>query len=178
MTDHRAQHQLSPLRTERLLLRGFEAADVDFVLALHQSPDLARFVPQAALEDLDGARATLDRFRRVEEPDRGWWCVTRDGRAVAAVLLRAIPASAGRDLHDVEIGWRQLSGEGGRGYVTEAAHVVLQRGFDTGLKRVVAVTDPDNGASQRVCQRLGMSGLGPSGDYYDRMLELFEVHRR
>lgn len=45
----------------------------------------------------------------------------------------------------------------GQGFATEAAKAVLQWGFDTlRLKQIVAVTAPDNVASRRVMQKLGM----------------------
>jgi hypothetical protein len=39
---------------------------------------------------------------------------------------------------------------------------------------VLAVTDPDNHASQAVCRRLGMTHLGRTTRYYDTPNELFE----
>jgi len=45
----------------------------------------------------------------------------------------------------------------GRGIATEAAHAVMQYGLDViRLNRIVAVTDPDNVASVRVLEKLGM----------------------
>lgn len=59
------------------------------------------------------------------------------------------------------------SSQRGRGYATEAADAVLRDAFGRGLPRVLAVTEPDNHASQAVCRRLGMTALGRTTRYYD-----------
>ncbi|MFW6599042.1 GNAT family N-acetyltransferase [Propionibacteriaceae bacterium Y2011] len=168
-----------PLRTTRLSLRAFAESDEQFVLGLHQNPELARFMPTQVLTDLDGARKRIDRFRRHDDhPVYGFWCVTRlDGTPVGLVLFQPIPASEGVGVDDVEIGWRQHAAHTGRGYVTEAARAVLDHGFATGLDRIVAVTDPANRASQRVCERLAMRYEGLTRDYYDTESSLFVATR-
>ena len=40
---------------------------------------------------------------------------------------------------------------------------------------MIAVTDPDNHASQAVCRRLGMTARGRTTRYYDTVTELFET---
>ncbi|MET8908952.1 GNAT family N-acetyltransferase [Micromonospora sp. NPDC004551] len=55
-----------------------------------------------------------------------------------------------------------------------ASAAVLDDAFRRGLTRVVAVTDPDNRASQAVCRRLGMTHVGRTTRYYDAPNELFE----
>lgn len=164
------------LETGRLVLRRFGHDDAGFALQLHQNPDLLRFIPSAALDDLDGAHSWIHRIQGDDAPGRGWWCVTlRSGAPVAAILLKPVRPSAGRTTDDVEIGWRQHAGHTGHGYVTEAAEAVLRMGLATGLPRVVAVVDPHNARSQRVCERLGMAHLGRSRDYYDEDLEVYEA---
>jgi len=180
--------------TDRLRLRRFVDDDAQFAFDLHRNPDLARFVPHALLDTLDDARAWIVRIRDHESatiPVFGWWLVElHDGTPVAAVVLKTIPASAGavpedrRDgdgrggdgRGDVEIGWRQHADHTGHGYVTEAAAWLLQQAFDAGLPKIVAVTDPENAASGRVCIRLGMRSRGLSDAYYDRTLNLYEAH--
>jgi hypothetical protein len=63
------------------------------------------------------------------------------------------------------------------GATTEAAAAVLADAFDLGLPRAIAVTHPDNHASQAVCRRLGMTALGPTTRYYDTTFELFALNR-
>jgi|GEM_PF-1573183 len=61
----------------------------------------------------------------------------------------------------------------GRGYVTEAACAILDEALAGGLRRVVAVTDLDNHASQRVARRIGMHHVGRARVDDDQELEFF-----
>ena len=82
----------------------------------------------------------------------------------------------GRDARvaPVEIGWHLHPDAQGSGYATEAAASVLVDAARNGLSAVIAVTDPRNTASQRVCSRLEMESLGVTNDYYDETNLLFE----
>jgi RimJ/RimL family protein N-acetyltransferase len=95
---------------------------------------------------------------------------------VGTLLLKSIPAS-GTALQqasgDTEIGWHFHPDYWGKGYATEAASAVLAHGFSEGLDLVVAVTAPENLASQKVCTRLGMKHRGTTDRYYDATCELF-----
>jgi RimJ/RimL family protein N-acetyltransferase len=102
----------------------------------------------------------------------------RYGLLVGNLLLKPVPLSAGESSggpNDVEIGWHLHPDAWGQGYATEAAQAVLHDGFGRGLAKVLAVTDPDNHASQAVCRRLGMTALGRTTKYYDTVNELFEI---
>jgi RimJ/RimL family protein N-acetyltransferase len=68
-------------------------------------------------------------------------------------------------LEDVDIGFAYLPQFGGRGYATEAAQATLHYGRTVhGLKRIVAITAPDNEASQNVLKKIGLR--------YERTLRL------
>ncbi|GAA3620207.1 GNAT family N-acetyltransferase [Marihabitans asiaticum] len=158
-----------PLRTERLRLRPFTEADAPFVLAGHQSEGLRRFIPSQVLDDPSEVPARIERFQRFDDdPVLGVVAVERlaDGAPVGLVMLQPIPPSEGVDRADIEIGWRGHPEHAGRGYITEAAATVLDHALAT-LPRVLAVTHPDNVASQAVCRRIGMADRGLTDDYYD-----------
>jgi RimJ/RimL family protein N-acetyltransferase len=56
-----------------------------------------------------------------------------------------------------KIGWTLHPDFAGQGYMTEAAHAVLDIAFGSlGLHRVCAELDPRNAASAALCERLGM----------------------
>ena len=73
---------------------------------------------------------------------------------------------------DTEIGWHFHPDHWGHGYAAEAAGALLDAAL-VELPRVVAVTYPENAASQRVCERIGMRRLGPTDAYYNVRMELF-----
>lgn len=92
-------------------------------------------------------------------------------------MLKPIPLSTGEEPSDpaeVEIGWHLHPDAWGRGYATEAAAAVSAAAFARGQGRIIAVTHPDNHASQAVCRRIGMRHRGTTTRYLDMSSELFE----
>lgn len=132
------------------------------------------------MSDPAAAVALVERLGAFEDPVHGYWVVTLRAlrRPLGTVLLKPIPASGTTEplqpSGDTEIGWHFHPDSWGHGYATEAASAVLRHACDFGLPRVVAVTHPDNRASQRVCERIGMRSLGRTSRYYNAECELFE----
>jgi len=168
------------ITSDRLLLRPWRADDADFLLDLESRWEVVRFLGPhpATMGTLDEARASIVRRRAVDDPIHGIWLITTavDGRPVGNLLLKPIPLSPGEASAepDIEIGWHLHPDAWGHGYATEAAQAVMADAFHRGLPRVIAVTNPENVASQAVCRRLGMTHLGRTTRYYDSAKELFE----
>ncbi len=175
---------METLETARLVLRPWTPDDVGAVLDIYSRWDVMRYVgttPQV-LTTLDEAAARVERWKAADDGTHGVWAVVpHEGEDVptGTILLKPIPASGTGDplqpSGDTEIGWHFHPHAWGRGYATEAAGAVLAHGFARGLDRVVAVTHPDNTASQAVCRRIGMTHRGTTDAYYDTTCELFDV---
>lgn len=169
------------LASNRLLLRPWQPDDADFLLDLHSRWEVVRFLGThpSVMKDRESALASIARRRAVDDPVCGIWAMTTasDGRLVGNLLLKPIPLSAGESAcvpAEIEVGWHLHPDAWGHGYATEAARTVLDDAFRQGQQRVIAVTHPDNRASQAVCRRLEMTHLGPTTRYYDTEFELFE----
>lgn len=78
---------------------------------------------------------------------------------------------------ETEIGWHLHPRAWGRGSATEAERRVLRHAFVGGLDRVLAVTHPDNAASQAVALPIGMRDEGETDAYYDTRCRLFVIDR-
>jgi RimJ/RimL family protein N-acetyltransferase len=170
------------LLSARLRLRGWSSEDVDFLFDLYSRWEVQRYiglVPQV-MTDRAEAQQRLDRLAADPLPSPlGVWAVAGqdDGRLLGVLMLKGIPASGPQTpllpSGDVEIGWHFHPDAWGHGYATEAAGLVLEHAFDAGLPRVIAVTNPANTASQRVCRRIGMTHEGRTDRYYNATCELF-----
>lgn len=163
------------------MLRPWRDDDADFLLDLESRWEVVRFLGAhpTAMRSRKDALASIARRRAIDDPILGIWAITKaaDGRLVGNLLLKPIPLSAGEPSggsSEVEIGWHLHPDAWGHGYATEAAAAVLDDAFSRGLAKVLAVTHPDNQASQAVCRRLGMTHLGRTSRYYDALNELFE----
>lgn len=170
------------VESRRLILREWLPSDADAVFDMYSRWEVARFLGSTptVMTDREQADATIVRWRALELPEPlGVWAVTEreGGRLLGTVLLKEIPASSDQQplppSGDVEVGWHFHPDAWGHGYATEAAGAVMRRGFDAGLQQIVAVTYPENVASQAVCRRLGMTHHGQTTQYYNMTCELF-----
>ena len=170
----------SSLTTERLRLRPWVTGDADFVYDMYSRWEVQRYIGKVprVMQDLAEALAMIERWRNLDGPHHGIWAIERigDSQLVGSLLLKSIPASGELPLEpsgDTEIGWHLHPDFWGQGYATEAAAAALEFALASGLKQVVAVTNPENMASQQVCRRIGMESAGQTDRYYNTMCELF-----
>jgi RimJ/RimL family protein N-acetyltransferase len=147
-----------PIRTDRLILRPFEADDLDALSDIQSRPDVARFLYWAP-RDRERVRSVLDDRIRSSTLDRAGQTV------VLAVVWRETGALIGdvnlywiSELHRAgEIGFVFHPDYHGRGFATEAAEAMLRLGFEgLGLHRIIGRLDGRNRASARVLEKLGM----------------------
>ncbi len=151
----RASHSGFVLETERLLLRPLAIADLDEFVALHDDPEVTRFI-----QPLDRPAAK----ERLQSIEREW---LQRGHGMFAVLDRATGRLLGRaglkywpQFDETEIGWVLRREAWGHGYATEAAQACLNWAFASlDLPYFTAMIHPENEASIRLAGRLGMSRL-------------------
>lgn len=168
------------LTTDRLILRPWGDDDADFAFDLYSRWEVARFLGRtpAVMTERVEAERRIARLRALEDDLRAFRVVTLpDGTPLGTVMLQPIPASGPEPLRpsgDTEIGWHFHPEHWGHGYAAEASGALLTAAL-ADLPRVLAVTYPDNAASQRVCERIGMRRLGATDAYYNVRMELFEA---
>jgi RimJ/RimL family protein N-acetyltransferase len=147
------------LATARLLLRPWQETDRAPFAAMNADPVVMRYFP-----------ALLMREESDEAADRYNHQLTRDGFTMFAVedrhdanFLGVIGAQTLRfeipnlPQPTVEIGWRLAAHAHGRGLATEGASAILTHlRNETTIREVVAITTPDNLASQNVMRKLNM----------------------
>jgi RimJ/RimL family protein N-acetyltransferase len=159
------------LETSRLRLRRLIAADLADLIALDRDPEVMRYVGSPAgarspAETEERARGRILESQRGDHEPLGFWRIgarADDGFLGLGALLRmpAGPNAAGAGDPDVEVAYRLVRTAWGRGVATEAAGALVAHGLATfGLSRLVAVTYPENRASQRVLDKLGFERRG------------------
>jgi RimJ/RimL family protein N-acetyltransferase len=148
------------LDTERLCLRPFTAADHDAIHAVYADPEVMRWVGHGAhrtpAETARALRGYADALAA-----RGYGFVAVVERSSGAVVGDAgLHPLAGRG-PDVELGYTLARAAWGRGYATETAAALVEHAFGAlGFPRVMAQVEPDNLASRRVLEKLGMTERG------------------
>ena len=141
---------ITPIRTERLVLRGFAPADYPAYEAYYTDP--------ARTGGVGGALPPHQAFERFCSMIGHWamrgfgrYAITTGGRAIGHVGPQQV-----EDHHEPEMTWTLWDpAETGKGYATEAARAVLQDLFAAGWTRLIALIHTENAASVAVVRRLG-----------------------
>jgi ribosomal-protein-alanine N-acetyltransferase len=144
------------LETRRLSLRRLVPGDAAFYHELVTDPAWVRFIGDKNLKSVEEARKSL-----VDGPIAAY---ARTGFGLLRVDRKADGLPIGicglikRDtLPDVDLGFAFLPAHRGQGYAAEAARAAVDHARDDlALKRLVAIASPDNAASLKLLERLGM----------------------
>ena len=162
------------LYTERLRLRPRTQGDVDANLAMDLDPQVHRYI-FAQPPDAGAWRTRIvAQITSNWPPTGGVWAVEWREQPGFLGWCGLFPLN-----HSglIEIGYRYARASWRQGIATEAARAVLDHGFRAlALDPIVAVTHPDNRASQRVLQNIG---LRPAGEafFYGQWLRFFRLDR-
>ena len=144
------------LETERLALRRLTTDDAPFILELLNDPAFLRFIGDKGVRTLEDARQYI-RQGPMESYERlgfGLYLVSLKGTSIPIGMCGLIKRDA---LEDVDIGFAFLPGYRASGYGSESALAVRDYGMNVlGLKRLLAITDPDNAGSIRVLEKIGL----------------------
>ncbi len=148
-----------PIRTARLLLREFQAGDLDDVHAYASDPNTVRYMEWGPnTPEVSSERLRLTLAEQAQWPRRDVNLAAQlieDGQVIGSVRL-GLDDQAGADL-----GYVLGSSWWGFGYGYEAASAVLTTAFETlRLHRVWATCDARNAASVRLLEKLGMRREG------------------
>lgn len=145
------------LTTERLVLRDFRDDDFEAVHAYASDPEVVEYVPWGPNTETDTRdfleRATAD--ASADPRTRYALAVVRseDDRLLGCAVLYLENAAG----HQAMLGYALARAAWGEGYALEAARALMSFGFDVlGIHRIWAACDPDNRASVRILERLGM----------------------
>jgi RimJ/RimL family protein N-acetyltransferase len=142
--------------TDRLALRRLTPDDDAFILELLNDPLFLRFVGDKGVRTLADAREYITHGPMASYAQHGFGLfhvsLKHDGTPIGmcGLLKREV-------LEDVDIGFAYLPQFSGQGYGTEAARATLDYGRTVlGLKRIVAITAPDNEGSQNILRKIGL----------------------
>jgi RimJ/RimL family protein N-acetyltransferase len=147
-----------PIATERLVLRPFEAGDLEDVYAYQSRRDVTRFLywePRGRGEVREVLAARRAQVALREAGDRLCLAIVWPpaGRVVGEVVLMWLH----REHRQGEVGFVVNPEFQGLGIAREAAAAMLGVGFDgLGLHRIAGRCDALNAPSARVMERLGM----------------------
>jgi [ribosomal protein S5]-alanine N-acetyltransferase len=155
----------SVIKTARLDLRELDSGDAEFIVELLNEAGFIRFIGDK------GVRTPADARDYIRQGPRDSY--VRNGFGLYAACLRdgtpiGICGLVKREgLHDPDIGFAFLSRYWSLGYAVESAAAVLAHARQTlRIKRIVAITSPDNWSSIAILEKIGLK--------FERMIRLVD----
>jgi len=144
------------LQSKRLLLRTMTIDDVEPLMAVFTDPVVMRSFG-GGLFDREQMEQWVQR-NLAHQQQHGYGLFTtllrRDGVIIGDCGLEHMDIDG---VPEVEVGYDLRSDCWGRGLATEAATAVRDLAFgDLGLERLISLIRPDNAASCRVAEKIGM----------------------
>jgi RimJ/RimL family protein N-acetyltransferase len=161
------------LETARLILREWRTADANAYAVMAADPEVTRYTG-GVMDREQSWRSMALHAGHWTLRGYGNWVVERasDGEFMGRVGLWNPEGWPG-----LEIGWTLARHAWGNGYATEAADAAMRWAWTVlNAPRLISVIDPENTASTRVAERLGLAWLR-NEEVRGQVVSIFGVER-
>lgn len=145
------------LETKRLILRHLLPDDLDKLYALYSDPEIRRYFPDGTLTYAQ-TQEELEWFLHGHpaHPELGLWATIQKETGTFIGRCGLLPWTI-EQRAEVEVAYLLNKAYWGQGLATEAAQAIAAYGFDhLRLSRLICLIDPENAASRRVAEKIGM----------------------
>ncbi|MGL5058941.1 MAG: GNAT family N-acetyltransferase [Microcoleus sp.] len=145
---------MQEIKTARLYLRQFTSNDLDELYAIYSNSEVMKYITQGVRNREQTAADLLEIIADWEKHGFGLWAILdrETNRLIGDGGLRFLGNTP-----DVEVGYLLAKAYWGKGLATEIAAASIKYGFEVlHLDKIVAVADPENIASRRVMEKVGM----------------------
>jgi len=139
--------------SERLRFRELTLDDSENLYLLNKDPEVIKYTGDPPFETVEDAQLFISNYKEYTLNGYGRWVVEvkTDGRFIGWSGLKL------NEISKIDLGYRYLKSEWGKGYATEAAQACLQYGFMTlDMTEIIARADKENLASLKVIEKIGM----------------------
>jgi ribosomal-protein-alanine N-acetyltransferase len=140
----------------RLRFRETNTEDAKEMYELNSDPEVMRYTGDVHWKSVEEARHFLRHYSDFERNRMGRWAAIRkeDGAMIGWCGLKLHPNG------EVDLGYRLFQKYWNQGYATEAGLSNLKYGFEVlGLHSIIGQVMPENAASVRVLEKVGMHFL-------------------
>lgn len=164
---------MSEIETNRLRLRHFSLDDLDDLFRIYSNPEVMRYVGKGA-RTKDETQSALVSMIKHWKHGFGMWAIIhkQSDKMIGRCGLCFLDNSP-----EVELGYVLDKPYWNIGLATQASRASLEYGFEEiGLERIVAIARPENIASQRVMQKVGMK-YEKNAHYYNSNVVYYALSR-
>lgn len=149
------KERLAILETSRLLLDRWQGSDWADLRPIATDPEVMQYITGGVPWSDDQIRDFVN--RQVKLYDERGFCRWRLTEKSTGEFLGFCGVGLWRTFPEPEIGWWLARRHWGRGLATEAARTALGDAFErVRLDRIVSVAMPENQASIRIMEKLGL----------------------
>ena len=146
------------IETTRLILRPFSLDDAEPLFQILGTQGILQYFPSSDPPDRERVQRMVQRqIEHWQKHGYGWWAVEplHDSRLIGWSGLQYLP-----ETDEIEIGYLLSKQYWGRGLATESATAGIEFGFNQlGVREIIGIVHPDNFASQRVLEKIGLNYL-------------------
>jgi RimJ/RimL family protein N-acetyltransferase len=145
------------LETERLFLREIVESDAEFIVDLLNQPSFIKYIGDRNVKTVERALEVIEnRYRQsYREFGYGLYVVELKKTSEPIGFCGFVRREA---LPEADIGFAFLPQYEKKGYAFESADAVMKYGRNVlNLRRVLAITSPDNESSIRLLEKLGFN---------------------
>ncbi|HEY9633092.1 MAG TPA: GNAT family N-acetyltransferase [Coleofasciculaceae cyanobacterium] len=164
------------IETRRLQLRHFTPNDADELYRIYSYPDLFKYMPNQQPLLWEQTRIVIDSLIESWQRHRfGVWAVIykKNQELIGHCGLKFLDNTL-----EIQMGYLLLKSYWGIGLGTEAAGVALKYGFEeASLERIVAIAKPENIASRRVMEKVGMK-YEKNAHFYGNDVVYYSISRK
>ncbi|HMO81079.1 MAG TPA: GNAT family N-acetyltransferase [Pyrinomonadaceae bacterium] len=161
------------IETDRLRFRPFALEDLPLLIEQRSDPDMYRYLGGTRRQNPEELAKRIQFYISCFETHGFAMCpmiLKETGEIIGGAGLQPLEESG-----EVEVGYNLIKEYWGRGIGTEAARAWLDHGFrDLGLDRIVAVAHPDNIASRRIMEKLGLR-YEKTQEHYGEMCVFYAI---
>lgn len=165
---------MKEIETARLYLRQFTPDDLDDLYRIYSDPEIMKYVGKGVRTREETENALYAMLESWKQNNFGMWALVYkiDNRFIGRCGLVFLDKTP-----EIELGYILDKHYWNQGLAAEASLASLQYGFDVlKLERIVAIARPENIASQRVMQKIGMK-YEKNARYYESDVVYYSISR-
>lgn len=148
--------RIPTLTTPRIILRAFTSEEITRLHQILLNPNVLRYFPSSDPPSFDKVQKLVEKQQKHwDEHGYGWWALSlaEGDQLMGWCGLNFLPETS-----EIELKYLLAETFWGRGIATEASRVSLKYTLtDTEIDTIIGLVHPENIASQRVLEKVGMS---------------------
>lgn len=148
--------RIEPIRTERLVLRGFTKEDARFAISIWNDKDMGQYLPDESMDEI--TEEYLQLVENLGEDKKCCYLIAESKDTKERIGTCSFIPNEDGTVYDLAYCvhrefWRQ-------GYATEMAKGMIDYAKSQGAKKAIIFINQENVASNKVAQKLGFAVVG------------------